>query len=432
MWSFVSKPVSLFALVALSSTAASVARGEPKTSYKFSFGSGQPAAGFTRVEPGATYSKDTGYGFEPGAKLTANERGVSSDTPFYFSTAVPEGNYRVTVILGDAPVSSTTTVKAELRRLMLEHVYADAGQAVTRSFIVNVRTPEIAGGGHVKLKEPRESRDEAWAWDERLTLEFNGSHPSVDSIQIEPANVPTVFLLGDSTVCDQGKEPYASWGQMLTRFFKPDIAVANHAESGETLSSSTGAHRIDKVLSVMKPGDYLLIQYGHNDMKSKAPDAAQQYKATLKKWCELTKAKGATPVLITSMNRHTFEGGKVVNSLHEYPDMVREAAKEENVALIDLNAMSKTLYEALGPHESIRLFEHVGDDLSKFDGTHHSPYGAYEIAKCVIEGIRQTTPELAKHIVDGVPAFDPAKPDLGDKFDVPPSPVSTTTRPLGD
>src|SRR5947207_82041 len=118
------------------------------------------------------------------------------------------------------------------------------------------------------------------------------------------------------------------------------------------------------------------------------------------------------------MNRHTFEGGKVTNSLREYPDMVREAAKEENVALIDLNAMSKTLYEAMGERPSIQLFEHAGTDLSKFDATHHSPYGAYELAKCVVEGIKQAKLDLAAHVADDVPAFDAAKPDPVDKFDV--------------
>ena len=81
--------------------------------------------------------------------------------------------------------------------------------------------------------------------------------------------MPTIFLLGDSTVCDQPLEPYASWGQMLTRFFGLGVAIANHAESGESLRSSLGAKRLDKILSLIKPGDYLLIQYAHNDEKEK-------------------------------------------------------------------------------------------------------------------------------------------------------------------
>jgi lysophospholipase L1-like esterase len=403
---------------------------------RFCFGPGQAPSDYTRVSPDAIYTRERGYGFEEGAKVAAVERGgtgfCTSETPFFFSVAVPEGNYRVTVTLGSDQRQSATTVKAELRRLMLEQVQAGPGRSATRRFVVNVRTPAIAGTGRqVRLKAPRETTDEAWAWDEKLTLEFNGARPCLGALVIEKADVPTVFILGDSTVCDQSREPYASWGQMLPRFFKPEIAVANHAESGETLRSSTAAHRLEKVLSLMRSGDYLLIQFGHNDMKAKEPDAPLAYKAALKKWVEQARERGGIPVLITPMNRHSFQDGRITNSLREYPDMVQQAAAEEHVALIDLNAMSKTLYEALGPKESIRLFKHNAD-LTEFDGTHHSPYGAYELAKCIVTGLRQSKLDLARHLAEDVPTFDPNQPDRAADFKVPPSPQFTNQRPLGD
>ena len=169
---------------------------------------------------------------------------------------------------GDRQIATSNVVKAELRRLMLERVDTKAGEFVTRSFVVNVRTPKISTGGDVKLKD-RERTSEQWAWDEKLTLEFNGSRPAVSAITVEPVSVPTVFLLGDSTVSDQPGEPYASWGQMITRFFGDNVAIANHAESGESLRSSFGAKRLEKVVSILKKGDFLLIQYGHNDMKER-------------------------------------------------------------------------------------------------------------------------------------------------------------------
>jgi lysophospholipase L1-like esterase len=411
--------------------AAGGARAESPTSYKLAFGSAEGRAGYTLVPATAAFDKARGYGFEPGAAVTAATAGfVTSDRPFYFSVAVPEGNYRVTVALGDPAGESDTTVKAELRRLMLPDVPTASGKVETRSFIVNVRTP-VYPGRRVHLKAPRETTAEAWAWDGNLTLEFNGKRPCLDTLTVEQVDVPTVYLLGDSTVCDQSGEPYCSWGQMLPCFFKPDVAVANHAESGETLRSSTGAHRLDKVLSLLTPKDYVLIQYWHNDMKSKDPDAAQQYKALLKSWVGQIKAKGATAVLVTPMNRHTFDGATVTNSLKEYPQMVREAAAEEGVPLVDLNAMSKTMYEALGPEPSIQLFEHAAGS-KKFDATHHSPYGAYELAKCVVQGIRQDKLPLAAHVADDLPPFDPGKPDAASDFKVPPSPAFTKQRPLGD
>ena len=243
--------------------------------FKFDFGGGK-RTGWVQVSPTNFYSTEAGYGFEPGATILRTA-GAASDKPFYFSTKLPEGNYRVTAVLGGKE-ESTTTVKAELRRLMLEKIHTAAGKTETRTFIVNLRTPKIGETNHVHLKA-RETSSEIWDWDDKLTLEFNGTHPSVRSLEIQPADVPTVFMIGDSTVCDQPAEPWNSWGQMLPRFFKPEVAVANHAESGETVADSLRAQRFEKVFSLMKPGDYLFVQFGHNDMKNKAPNALAVYAA---------------------------------------------------------------------------------------------------------------------------------------------------------
>src|ERR1035438_6300896 len=164
---------------------------------KFDFVSDKSAPGFQKALPGAMYSDETGHRFEDAAK----------QPPFYFSIRVPEeGNYRVTVTLGDPAADSVTTVKAELRRLMLERVRVPAGKIETRSFLVNVRTPKIAGGGEVRLKD-REKTTEAWAWDNRLTLEFTDAHPAVRTVEVEKAdNVPTIYIAGDSTSTDQPRE----------------------------------------------------------------------------------------------------------------------------------------------------------------------------------------------------------------------------------
>ena len=239
--------------------AATAAAAEPAVTRHFTFGPGAAAPAIIAVSPEMTYSRERGFGFEPGAPSHAADGGVTSDAPFCFSVALPEGNWTVTVTLGSAEMESVTTVKTELRRLALEQVRTARGAMTTRTFDVNVRTPGLPTGGKVRLKD-REKTMEAWAWDEKLTLEFTGTRPCVRALAIAPApSVPTVFLLGDSTVCDQPREPFASWGQMLPRFFKPGVAVANHAESGESLRSSRGAGRLDKVLSAMKPGDWLLI-----------------------------------------------------------------------------------------------------------------------------------------------------------------------------
>src|SRR5688572_12753971 len=209
-----------------------------------SFEFGEKASSKAAVSSGDVYSKEKRFGFEPAADVTCAEISCTSDKPFYFGAAVPEGNYRVTIKFGDKLHLTSTVVRAELRRLMSEHVDTKPGEFAARTFVVNIRTPVISTGGEVKLKD-RERTSEQWAWDEKLTLEFNGRRPSISSLKIEKVNVPTIFLLGDSTVCDQPGEPYASWGQMITRFFVDKVAVANHAESGESLKSSLAAKRLD-------------------------------------------------------------------------------------------------------------------------------------------------------------------------------------------
>lgn len=404
-------------LVLSAALAAMNARATDNGALKFDFG-GKPLAGWTPISPANLYSPATGYGFEPGATLVPGKppgTSLTSANPYYFSVKVPEGNYKITVLLG---TGSVTTIKAELRRLMAEDARATNGGTHVRTFLVNVRTPDISPGNRVRLKE-REMTSEIWDWDDKLTLEFNGPNPCVSKLTIEKADVPTVFLLGDSTVCDQPAEPWNSWGQMLPRFFKPEIAVANHAESGETLANALRAQRFEKIFSLMRKGDYLFIQFGHNDQKDKSVNALETYRANLKKVVGRTRSLGGTPVLVTSMER---KGGVERDTLAGYPDTMRAVAREEQCALIDLHAMSRILYRSLGADLG-RAFQ---------DGTHHTNYGSYELAKCVVEGIKRAKLPLAKSIADDFGGFDPAKPDAVATFGIPASPVLSTAKPLGN
>ncbi len=271
---------------------------------------------FATLSPTSRFT-DTTAGFDLLPSPAIDGKACTSDKPFFFSVPVPEGNYRITVVLG-GPHASVTTVRAEGRRLMLEKIATQPDASVSLSFDTNVRYPEIQGQpagtpvAQVKLK-PRELG--ILNWDHKLTLEFNGDHPSVRSIDIEPIpNEPVLYLAGDSTVVDQYYEPWAAWGQMLPRFFLPGIVIANHAESGETTKSFVGEHRLAKIMTTMKPGDYLFIQFAHNDMKPGAV-SLDDYKKLLIDYIAQTRAKGATPVLVTSMNRRTFDdAGKITNS----------------------------------------------------------------------------------------------------------------------
>jgi lysophospholipase L1-like esterase len=207
---------------------------------------------------------------------------------------------------------------------------------------------------------------------------------------------------------------------MFPNFLKPEIVVANYAESGETLLAFKREKRLQKLLSQMKSGDYLLMEFAHNDQKPGGNhlDAMTTYKNELKYYISEARKKGGNSVLVTSTNRRRFdENGKIINTLEEFPEAMRQLAREENIQLIDLNAMSKQFYEALGPELSKKAFVHYpantypGQDKPLADDTHFKPYGAYELAKCVAEGIRQNIPELPRYLRTDVPVLNPAQPD---------------------
>jgi lysophospholipase L1-like esterase len=410
-----------------------LARGAtPQTAFKFDFGPGKVAPGYLQVLATTTYTKELGYGFDLGSTVTCFDRGgrdalradfCTSDKPFFFSVALPEGNYNVKVTLGDGAAETMTTIKAESRRLMVEEVRTAPGKFATRTFTVNIRTPKIAAGGGVHLK-PRELG--VLHWDDKLTLEFGNRRPCVCALEVAPvAKAITVYLMGDSTVTDQTREPWNSWGQMLPRFFRPGVAVANHAESGESLKSSLGERRLEKVMSTIRAGDYLFIQFGHNDQKEKGEGigAFTTYKSDLTRYVAEARKRGAIPVVVTSMHRRTFDAeGKITSSLGDYPEAVRQVARAEKVALIDLNAMSKLFYEALRPEESKKAF---------VDNTHHNSYGSYELAKCIVEGIKANKLGLARFVVNDFRSFDPGRPDPVASFKVPPSPPIAGIGPEG-
>lgn len=377
----------------------------------------RPAEGRVAVAADKPYEPG-GHGYEPQRRGSA----------FLFSAAVPEGNYRVTVRVGGC-----VTVKAESRRLLLRDIATGPGQYVTASFIVNVRNarlatpPENAPGGSAVRLNGREAG--SYTWDDKLTLEFLGD-PRVASIDIEPVDVPTAFLAGDSTVTDQRAEPAASWGQMLPALFGPGIAVANHAESGETLKSFVTELRLDKLLSQVKPGDWLLIQFGHNDQKANWPqtyaDPGVTYPAWLRTYIAEAKRRGAHPVLVTSPERRNYApDGRVRRTLADYAEAARKVAREERIPLLDLQERSVALYEALGEAEAAKLFNDGGKDR-----THHNNAGAWFLARAVAAEIAAQVPALAAHLRPEARSFDAARP-TPEEGAIAPSLAQSDVRPAG-
>lgn len=393
--------------------------------WKFDFGSGPVATGYSAVTPEARYSPESGFGFEGEAQLASyngdgpdalKRDGVASNAPFLFSASLLEGFYDVTVTLGHPTLASTTTVKAEGRRLMLQNVQTAPGKLETRTFTVAVKRPGLKTGKSVGLK-PSQSTT---TWDDKLTLEFNGTNPSVRAVEIAPAKAPVgVFIAGDSTVTDQGGEPFTGWGQMLPRFFKPGVVVWNEAQSGESLYSFEGARLLQKIWETARPNDYLLIQFGHNDQKDKREGAGPftTYKTNLKRYITEARQRQLIPILVTPMERRRYEKGVFSPTLADYAEAVRQAGQEENVPVLDLNAASLKFYAALGGEESKKAFvfypagSFPNRPTALADNTHFNSYGAFELARIVTSLMRESKLDLAKYLTDDYTTFDLSKPD---------------------
>lgn len=392
---------------------------------------GQKDTGIS-VQPVDVYSPEKGYGYDLGTK--------PGDPAFFFSVDLPEGNYEVTVVLGDRGKKSETTVRAESRRLFLEKIKTKKGKFSEQSFVVNIRNKHISPFKDVRIKA-REMHK--LNWDDKLTLEFNGVNPSVQSIRVRPAtDVPTVFICGNSTVVDQDEEPWAGWGQMIPRFFDQGIAFANYAESGEAANTFIAAGRLEKLLTQAKAGDYLLVEFGHNDQKQKGEGIGpwDSFTRNLNIFITEARKRGMHPVLLTPVQRRNFdENGKIVNTHLEYPDAIRKLAADAQVPLIDLHSMTKILYEAWGVSASTGAFVHYpagtfpGQKTDLKDNTHFNAYGGYEIARCVIEGMRENNLEhIMKHLRREIRPFNPSKPDKMESFSLPVSPFSAVEKPDGN
>ena len=387
-----------------------------------------------------SYDSSLGYGFDfnTAKNVKLNSDSFSIDTPVYFSVQLPEGNYQVSVIYGSAIRSTNTTIKAESRRLMLDQHQLKKGEANTKIFNVNVRTPKISETAAIKLKD----RDLGQLnWDEKLTLEFLGT-VAIKSISIVPIeDVTTVYLAGDSTVTDQDLEPWASWGQFITNYFDKNIVVANYAASGLTLRSFKASLRLEKVLSVIKAGDYLIVEFAHNDEKEKGEGIGpwESYSASIRQYVQAARDKGAFPILITPVQRRAFNGDGTLRPTHgDYPDAMRKVAQEMNVPLVDITKLTTTLYESWGDEPSRKAFVQYpantfpGQKEKLEDNTHFNSFGANEIALCVIKGLRDLNSPLAHYILKEVPQYHPNHPNAFAKWTLPMSKRFEIVKPDGN
>lgn len=353
-------------------------------SHKFDFGTGEAAEGYAKVHADTGYTKERGYGFMPGGVVSARSR---KDQPelrrdfcipldAVFAVELPDGVYQVTAVTGDGIAAADTTIKANGGRLMVNRLRTSPGQ-----FAVTVFSVWVSGG--------------------RLTLAFSGLTPRINALEIASSDqIRTIFLAGDSTVTDQQADgfPYAGWGQMLPALIKADAAVANFALSGRSSKSFIAEGQLEQIWALIKPHDYLLIQFGHNDQKlddERHTDPFTTYKATLKQYIDGARQRQAIPILVTPVHRRFFDGeGRLLDTHGDYLTAMKELAASEDTPLIDLAARSKALFEELGPEETKAVFmwtlpgEFANFPNGTEDNTHFQEQGGIRIAGLVAEGLK--------------------------------------------
>lgn len=225
-----------------------------------------------------------------------------------------------------------------------------------------------------------------------------------------PPKKTMVWLIGDSTMSRKEIRAYpeTGWGMPFSVFFDSTIEVDNRAKNGRSTKTFIAEGLWKTVLENMSAGDYVLVQFGHNDeVKTKASyTTEEEFVANLTRYVTETRNKKGIPVLITPVARRKFDSsGRIVSTHEEYSNLVRQLAEKLQVPLIDLDRKSQELLQQLGPETSKWLFnyletgEHPNYPEGKKDDTHFSELGARKMAQLVLAEIKNLHLELADHIV---------------------------------
>ncbi|MDF2674507.1 MAG: family lipolytic protein, partial [Clostridiales bacterium] len=395
--------------------------------YKFDFGDGPLKSGYTQVQSTTAYSESAKYGFSEVSKVSS---GSTTDTDSLkadylisdgttFNVDLQPGDYKVNVIFGDTASATTVDVGVErqfgkdyngadtylLNMIKLSAAQAAAGEFLERSFTVSLI-------------------------DNQLNLDFIGTAAKINGLEIyklperAAGTVPTVYLASDSTVqtYDSYWKPQAGWGQMVNKFFTDDVNIDNRAIGGRSSRSFISEGRLDVILSEIKPGDYLLLQWGHNDATYSRPEryvSEADFPTYIKMYIDGVRQRGATPVLVTPVARRSFDPATGIFNISfgGYRQKMMELSQSMNVPLIDLGLKSKLFLDNFGAEGSKSIFLHVPAGIygafpnGSADDTHYQEFGAIQMARLVSEGVKELNLGIAQFVKDiEPPAEVPAAP----------------------
>ena len=338
-----------------------------------------------------------------------------------FDKTMEIGNYDVEIDLSGGPC--TNFVKFMGRRVAVGRTVLAAGEKKTVSFTARVPGPYTTRKG-----DEHSNR--------RLKIELFTDAPEAEGApapRVTPApSARTIYICGDSTVEDHRSEPLGSWGLVLPAFVRRGWTTANFAQSGRSMKTFEEEGRLERVLERLAPDDWVLIQFGHNDQKIPGEEAENGYTRRLGEWIDRIREKGAHPVVVTPVERrgfHPAHGTQWGKSLAKYAEAAKAVAAAKGVPCIDLNDASYRMMGALGAEGSKKLQRPI--DGTNVDNTHHSMYGAYEMARIVAAGLADI-PVVGDAIREPYRAFDPEKPDPESAVAIPPSGAFNNIKPAGN
>ncbi|MFV2143548.1 fibronectin type III domain-containing protein [Isoptericola sp. G70] len=366
-------------------------------------GSGAVAGDAVGVDADTAYDAENRLGFVDTSVVTATDRG-GDDLRGDFVTAdggelvvdLPNGDYTVSLVAGDTEGATDVAVTAE-QMAKVQQTEKAAGELLEMEFDVALV-------------------------DGQLNLQIAGGAANLNALTItraderEAADRPTVFVTGDSTVqtYDQYWAPQAGWGQMIERYLSDDVLVDNHAIGGRSSKNFISQGRLDEVLTQIRPGDYLYVQFGHNDNSYGVDDrwaAPGDYYWYLQTFIDGAVQRGAQPIVVTPVARPSCaaDTGTFDVSFPDYVDAATRVAADTGTPLVDLSASSRAYLDEIGPEEAKSVFLHVPAGVypnrpdGTTDDTHFQEYGAIQMARLVALDTAALDVPLADEVADAEP-----------------------------
>lgn len=391
-----------------------MAEGENELYIKnFDFGSFGAADGYIQITENDKYSPETGYGLDDTASLKSGGKDVLGDyittddiaNGILFTADVPDGDYKVTVTTGaDVATKSNIYINGG-ERVRVYSLEADKYQ--------DNEQPVVPKDGKITIK----IIGAAQTAEEKTALK-----PSVSSIKIEQLSArtekrekPAIYIAGDSTAqtYNYAKEyPQTGWGQVAADYFvQAKTEVINRSIGGRSLKSYNNDGRLDRILTEMHPGDYVFIQFGHNDGSQKPERfiSVDDFKVLMEtKYIGEIKKRGGYPVILTPTPHYSpDDSGKFAQTIIDYSDAAREVAAKMNVPLIDIQKKAVDKWNELGA-DAVKKFYFINEknESVKYpdgtdDHTHFKEAGARQIAMLVAEGVSESVPALADSVYAG-------------------------------